>query len=426
LDAKFSPILATKLKGLLAASSNAGKELNNLGVVAQNMLEMLLKSPTSVIVSGEEVYLRVCAFSAYRNKDAHFWRFFMFVPVVDQNQNPLMPTTTARAWRWIASGKATFFYKKGIFCVRLNVEPSDNKKQEVVVGVDPGSKKEGFCVLSEAHQFLNIQADAVTWVKDKIEARRNARRGRRFRKTPCRKNRYNRSRSPFPPSTKARWDWKLRILNVLRKLFPITIVAVEDIAAVTKKGARRWNKSFSPLEVGKKYFYEIIRSWANLVTYSGFETYETRNAMNLKKTKNKMAEVFEAHCVDAFVIASKALGIANKPTNLNIMCISPIELKRRQLHRFQPAKGGERARYGSTRSCGFKRGSLVKHPQYGYCLVGGWQEHVGKKSFRKRISLHSIIDNTRLTRDANPTDCQFKSFNSWNLKFVRRVACAAT
>jgi hypothetical protein len=53
----------------------------------------------------------------------------MFVPVVDQNQNPLMPTTTAQAWRWIASGKATFFYKKGIFCVRLNVEPSDNKKK---------------------------------------------------------------------------------------------------------------------------------------------------------------------------------------------------------------------------------------------------------------------------------------------------------
>jgi hypothetical protein len=42
LDAKFSPILATKLKGLLAASSNAGKELNSLGVVAQNMLRMPL------------------------------------------------------------------------------------------------------------------------------------------------------------------------------------------------------------------------------------------------------------------------------------------------------------------------------------------------------------------------------------------------
>lgn len=373
-------------------------------------------------VSGEEEYIISWhALSLPQQKHAVFKEFLVsdFICVVDKDNNPLMPTTYCRAKRWIASRKATPFYKKGIFCVRLNVEPSDNQKQEIVVGVDPGSKKEGFCVLSEAHQFLNIQADAVTHVKDKIESRRNARRGRRFRKTPCRKNRYNRSRSPFPPSTKARWDWKLRVLNVLRKIFPITTVTVEDIAAVTKKGARRWNKSFSPLEVGKKYFYEKIKSWANLVTYSGFETYESRNAMGLKKTSNKMAEVFEAHCVDAFVLCSKALGITKKPTNLNIMCVSPIQFMRRQLHVFQPAKGGERKRQGSTRSCGFKKGSLVKHNKYGYCLIGGWMEYIGKKSRKKTISLHSIVDNTRLCKSANPSDCKFKSFNSWNVKFVR-------
>ena len=93
----------------------------------------------------------------------------MFVCVLDQNNNPLMPTTPSRARRWIVSGKATPFFKKGIFCVRLNQEPNDNQKQEIAVGVDPGSKKEGFCVLSQDHQYLNIQADALTWVKDKIE-----------------------------------------------------------------------------------------------------------------------------------------------------------------------------------------------------------------------------------------------------------------
>ena len=48
----------------------------------------------------------------------------MFVPVVDQYQQPLMPTTPSRACRWIASKKATPFWKRGVFCVRLNVEPS--------------------------------------------------------------------------------------------------------------------------------------------------------------------------------------------------------------------------------------------------------------------------------------------------------------
>ncbi len=49
----------------------------------------------------------------------------MFVPVVDRNQKPLMPTTSSRARRWIKSGKATGFFKKGVFCIRLNQEPSD-------------------------------------------------------------------------------------------------------------------------------------------------------------------------------------------------------------------------------------------------------------------------------------------------------------
>ena len=57
-----------------------------------------------------------------------------------------MPTTPQRASQWIKSGKATPFWKNGVFCVRLNVEPSTRYTQEIAVGVDPGSKKEGFTV----------------------------------------------------------------------------------------------------------------------------------------------------------------------------------------------------------------------------------------------------------------------------------------
>lgn len=92
----------------------------------------------------------------------------MFVPVVDQYQQPLMPTTPARARRWIQRGKATPFWKRGVYCVRLNVEPSAREVQPVAVGIDPGSKKEGYSVTSAAHTYLNLQADAVYWVKDTL------------------------------------------------------------------------------------------------------------------------------------------------------------------------------------------------------------------------------------------------------------------
>lgn len=71
----------------------------------------------------------------------------MFVPVVDQQNQPLVPTTSARARRWIESGKATPFWKRGVFCVRLNAEPSAREAQPI--GIDPGSKREGFTVKSD-------------------------------------------------------------------------------------------------------------------------------------------------------------------------------------------------------------------------------------------------------------------------------------
>lgn len=329
----------------------------------------------------------------------------MSVPVVDQNRKPLMPTSWTRAKRWIKSGKATPFYKKGVFCVRLNVEPSDNKKQDIVIGIDPGSKREAFTVKSEAHTYLNVLADAVTWVKGKVEAKRNARKARRFRKTPCRKNRENRARGCLPPSTKARWQLKLRIVNWLRKLFPVTDFVVEDIRAVTKKNCRKWNGAFSPLEVGKEWFYSELRELANLETKRGYETKELRDTLGLRKIKNKMSESFDAHNVDSWVLANWLVGGHTSPDNREIKRMIPLRIQRRQLHRFNFSKGGVRSRYGGSRSLGFKKGSLVRHPKYGLCLVAG--------SLKDRLSLHSLSTGSRLCQNAKAEETRFLAYSSF-------------
>lgn len=328
----------------------------------------------------------------------------LYVPVFDSNQNPLMPTTANRAESWIKSRKATPFWKRGVFCVRLNVEPSDRKTQPIAVGVDPGSKKEGFTVKSASHTYLNINADAVTHVKEAKENQKNSRESRRQRNTPCRQNRSNRARGGLPPSTKARWQWKLRILNWIRKLFPITDVVVEDIKAESKRGKRHWNKNFSPLEVGKKWFYGEIEKIAKLTTFEGWETKGLRDVLGLKKTSNKMAEVFEAHCVDSWVLANAVVGGHKIPDNTRLLLVSPLKLHRRELHRRQPSRGGIRSPYGGTRSLGFKRGSIVKHQKYGVVYVGG--------ASNGRISLHRIEDGKRLTQVAKPIDIKFLSYST--------------
>jgi hypothetical protein len=276
--------------------------------------------------------------------------------------------------------------------------------QPIAVGVDPGSKKEGFTVKSESHTYLNIQADAVTWVKDAVKTRREMRRGRRFRKTPCRQNRKNRARGGLTPSTKARWQWKLRVCRWLAKLFPISRFIVEDIKAPTK-GQRRWDVMFSPLEVGKKWFYEELSKISPVDLKQGYETKELRDNLGLKKTNKKLADVFEAHCVDSWVLANWHVGGHDAPDNKRMLLVTPLRFHRRQLHRLQPAKGGERSPYGGTRSLGFKRGSLAKHPKYGLVYIGG--------TTGGKISLHNIETGKRICHNAKPMETKFLAFNTW-------------
>jgi len=204
----------------------------------------------------------------------------MFVPVIDRNQHPLMPTTPSRARRWIKSGKATAFWKGGLFCVRLNAEPAAREVQPLAVGIDPESLREGYSVLSAAHTYLNIQAKARDGVKDAEQASTCMRRSRRTRKTPCRKPRQNRqqSKKKLPPSTRARWQWKLRLARFLCQLFPVSVFVVEDIKARTQ-GKRRWDQSFSPLEVGKQWFYVELGKLAPVQTKQGYETKALREQL---------------------------------------------------------------------------------------------------------------------------------------------------
>ena len=336
----------------------------------------------------------------------------IFVPVVDQERHPLMPTTPSRARTWIKSGKATQSWKGGLFCVRLNVEPSARVLQPVAVGIDPGSKREGYSVTAASHTYTNIQAEARDGVKEAEKRSTQRRRTRRGRNTPCRKPRQNRkqSKQKLPPSTRARWHWKLRLVTFLCQLFPVSVLVVEDIKAHTKPNKRRWNSSFSPLQVGKQWFYQELGKLAPVQTKQGYETKELREQWGLKKAGKKLAEVWEAHCVDAWVLASSAVGGQQKPDNTRLVCVSPLSWHHRQLHRFEPEQGGKRKRYGGTFSQGIKRGTLVKHPKWGKAYVGGTMD--GK------LSLHDPQTGKRLTQSAKVADCRLIKVLRWKTRLV--------
>ena len=58
--------------------------------------------------------------------------------VVDQNGTPLRSCHPAKARRWVAEGKATPFYHKGFFTIRLDKVVGD-VNGGAALGIDPGS-----------------------------------------------------------------------------------------------------------------------------------------------------------------------------------------------------------------------------------------------------------------------------------------------
>jgi len=62
---------------------------------------------------------------------------------------------------------------------------------------------------------------------------------------------------------------------------------------MTKKGAKSWNKNFSPLEQGKTWFYaKIVDRDLRLHLKQGFETKGLRDELRLKKISQKSKKTF--------------------------------------------------------------------------------------------------------------------------------------
>jgi hypothetical protein len=329
-----------------------------------------------------------------------------------------MPCTPAKARHLFKSGLARPKRNKlGLFYVQLCYE-QEPANQPLVVGIDPGSKFEGYSVVGTRETVLNLMVQARDHVKEAIETRRTMRRARRFRKwrrAPRFDNRLG-GKKRIPPSTRARWEAKARVVAHLLTLLPLTEAVVEDVQAVTRAGKnRKWNAAFSPVQVGKDHLYGLLHEMGLQVHLKeGWQTKELREHYGLKKTKSKAKPSFESHAVDGWVLAASVSG-ATTPTCTRLWYVVGGVLHRRQLHRLQAAKGGERKPYGGTRSLGYKRGTLVHHPKYGLCTVGGFDRK------RQTLSLHAYRTNKRLTQGARGKECRTLTWVAWRAFLVREA-----
>ena len=334
------------------------------------------------------------------------------VPVLSPNGEPLMPTKSSRARRWLKEGKAKIVHNDlNVFCIQLLVEPSGNKTQTVALGLDPGKKFTGVGVQSA--RFSLFMAHLVLpfpEVTKKMSGRlilRRARRGRRInRKVPFhlrahREKRFdNRKQNKLPPSIRANKELELRVTKELVKLFPITQITYEYVKA-------RGDKGFSPVMVGQKVMLEWLTQIAPTNTQEGWQTSILRQQLGLAKDKkNKEKQTPQTHAHDGIALAaSNFMKFEKFHTNIShghrwvgeitvtrapFRVISRPNLFRRQLHFENPipdAPNNRKRKGGTVTPFGFRSGDLVKAEKAGKTYMG-WIGGYTQTDKTKNVSVY--------------------------------------
>jgi len=327
------------------------------------------------------------------------------IPVLSKNGKPLMPCTFSKARKLLNNGKAVKKWSKlGVFYIQLTFDPlsEPNKNQQVVLGIDPGSKFDGYAVTSKVVNLTGM-SELPTGISEKLETRRTMRRARRFRNCRRRPERFdNRNKDGFiSPSVKAKIDFRSKITKELFKIYPITDIVVEDIKFNHFK--KHWGKHFSTVEIGKNYLYRELRKLGKLTLIDGFETNTKRKELGLKKSSSKSKRKPESHSTDAVALASLVNNKLELISSYPFYVWKRYQYSRRQLHRFEPTKGGIKVRYGGSNSLKqFKKNDVVIYKGE-LARVGGY--------LKKKMSLHNFdLNNKRFTQNAKPKECQ-KLFN---------------
>ena len=174
------------------------------------------------------------------------------VYVISKSGKPLMPCENVVARLLLKDGKAKV-KKRCPFTIQLTYD-SDEYTQEVVLGQDTGSKHIGTACIGNNKVLYQSNVNLRDDIKSNMDSRRQARRGRRNRKTRYREPRFlNRKNSTklnrLPPSVKHKVQAHIDEIEFCRKILPISKIVLEvsqfdthlmkDPGLISEK-VRRW------------------------------------------------------------------------------------------------------------------------------------------------------------------------------------------
>jgi len=227
----------------------------------------------------------------------------MLVYVLNKTGKPLMPCSPKKAKMLLKQGKAkvvnrTPFTIQLLFC-------GSGYKQEVILGVDAGSKMIGLSAVIEKKEVFSAEVQIRNDIVELLATRKQNRRIRRSRKVRYRQSRFlNRKRSIgwIAPSVENKISTHLRIIDKVHQILNITKIIVE----VTSFDIQKIKK---PTIEGVEYQQGEQLDFWNVREYVLFR--DSHKCQGRKGCKNKELSVHH--------IESRKIG-GDAPSNLITFC----------------------------------------------------------------------------------------------------------
>lgn len=229
----------------------------------------------------------------------------MLVYVLNKNGQPLMPTNRCgKVRRMLKSGLAVVV-KRCPFTIRLNYETT-NVVQEVVLGVDAGSKMIGLSATTDKKELYASNVELRNDIVDLLSTCRENRKTRRNRKTRYRQARFNnrgKGDGWLAPSILNKIGTHLKVVADVHTILPISKIVVETASFDIQKIK-------NPAIQGEDYQQGEQLDFWNVREYVLFRDNHTCQACK-GKSKDKILNVHH--------IESRKVG-GDAPNNLITLC----------------------------------------------------------------------------------------------------------
>lgn len=159
------------------------------------------------------------------------------VPVLNMRGEPLMPTTPRKARKLVEQQKAKVLQRTP-FVIQL-MYPTGETKQSITLGIDSGYNNVGFSAITKKEELVSGELQLRRNISKKLEERRMYRRLKRNKlwyREPRFLNRVKSKKKEWlAPSLQHKLDTHKRLIENIKRWFPITKIVVEVASFDTQK-----------------------------------------------------------------------------------------------------------------------------------------------------------------------------------------------